>query len=271
MSRTGILCTMVGILLTGCATSTPTAVQPAQQALVPAATEITDPLRRAELLGRTIYQKDVLAARATDIMMARGSASDKARIGGWVTVPDNGAWVVYFFDRSRRNPAILQEVNFPDSSGAGGEIGEPGRRPDLEGLAVAMFRARQRALTAPYQACSRSYNSVVLPAELAGDEGWYVYLLAATTQRNMVVLGGHVRVQVSAAGTEILNVKEFTRSCLNIPIKDNAVGLMVTHLVDDYPAETHVFASLLYRMPLYVGTRSDNWIVENGSVRRAER
>lgn len=270
MSTTRFLCAVAGLLFTGCATAPQESMQPAAHDLVePASVAITDSLRRAEVLGRAIYQKDSLAARATDIVIEHGPPPDNARVGGWVTVPDSGKWVVYFFEKTRNGPAILQQVKFPDSSGAGGEIGEPGLRPDLESLAVDMFKARQRAVTAPYQACSRSYNSVVLPATLAGDEGWYVYLLAATTEPDIAVLGGHVRVHVSADGSEILNVKEFSRSCLNVPISDHSVGLMVTHIVDKHPAETHVFMSLLYHMPLYVGITPHTWIVEDGSVRLA--
>lgn len=269
MSKVRALCLVSTLFFAGCGSPPGDMIGQVDHPANPPTAEITDPLRRAEMLGRAIFQKDILAARATDIVIAHGPLPGNARVGGWVTVPDGGKWVVYFFDRTRPRPAILQQVNFPDSSGAGGEIGEPGRRPDLEELAAAMFEARQRAVTAPFQACSRSYNSVVLPAALAGEEGWYVYLLAATTEPDVAVLGGHVRVHVSADGSEIMNIKEFTKSCLTMPISDHSVGLMVTHLVDRHPAETHVFMSLLYHMPLYVGISSDTWIVENGSVRRA--
>lgn len=265
------LCIASALFYGACGSTPQETLRPANDPVNSASADIAEPLRRAELLGRAIYQKDILAARATDIVIEHGPPPGIARVGGWVTVPDSGKWVVYFFEKTRNPPAILQQVNFPDSSGAGGEIGEPGLRPDLESLAADMFKARQRAVTAPYRACSRSYNSVVLPAALAGEEGWYVYLLAATTEPDIAVLGGHVRVHVSADGSEILNVKEFSRSCLNVPISDHSVGLMVTHIVDKHPAETHVFMSLLYHMPLYVGIAPDTWIVEDGVVRRAEQ
>lgn len=130
-----------------------------------------------------------------------------------------------------------------------------------------MFRARASAEKARFQKCSQTYNTVILPADMAGEKGWYVYLLAATTKNDEAVMGGHVRVHVSADGKNILNVKEFTKTCLTMKIAKNAAGLMVTHLVDKHPVETHVFMSLLYGMPLYVGASLQTWAVEKGSIR----
>ncbi|MCK4866864.1 MAG: hypothetical protein KAT39_02350 [Alphaproteobacteria bacterium] len=266
-----ILCALTGVLLGACSAATTEGRQTADNLAKPTPPEFVEQVQRAEVLGHAIFQKDILAARATDAFLADGSPSRKAEAGGWATVADGENRVVYFFDQSQRNPAIIQEINFPDSSGKNPELREPGSRPALEKIAVAMFRARRAAEKAKYQACSQTYNSVVLPADLAGEEGWYVYLLAATTKRNAVVLGGHIRVHVSTDGKKILNVKEFTKTCLTILIPDNAAGITVTHIVDKHPVETHVFMSLLYGMPLYIGISPNTWAVENGLIRLVSR
>lgn len=274
------LCVAAILLFAGCSTVEqasqhvgnipvkPVASEFADIPVKPTPSEFTELVQRAELLGRAIYRKDILAAKATDALMARGV---NARVGGWVTLPDGDKWVVYFFDKSQRVPAILKEVIFPDSSAMSPEVRDPGSRPALENEAVAMFKARERARKARFGTCSRNYNSVVLPAELAGEKGWYVYLLAATKKQGVAVMGGHVRVHVSADGEEILNVKEFTRSCINMQIEKNVVALMVTHIVDNHPVETHVFMSLLYGMPFSVATSTHMWVVQKGSIGLLDR
>lgn len=267
MTMARSLCVLVGLLVAGCQPTTDAGQQPDDVSMKPPPAEFAGQVQRAELLGRTMYQKDILAAKATDALLAsvRG-----ARVGGWVTAPDGDKWVVYFFDQSPRNPAIIHEVNFPDSSGSGPKVGKPGSRPALEKTAAAMFRARGAALKAKFLQCSRTYNSVVVPADLAGEKGWYVYLLAATTKSGVAVMGGHARVHVSTDGKKIHNVKAFSRSCINVPIDRKAAGLMVSHIVGPHPVETHVFMSLLYRTPIYVGISPHVWAVEEGLIRLVE-
>jgi hypothetical protein len=43
--------------------------------------------------------------------------------------------------------------------------------------------------------------------------------------------------------------------------------LVVTHVLDDHPIETHVFLSLLHGLPLYVITESAMWSVDKGKIR----
>lgn len=43
-------------------------------------------------------------------------------------------------------------------------------------------------------------------------------------------------------------------------------ALIVTHLVTEYPLETHVFASLSAGLPVYVGTSRGNWLVEGDKI-----
>ena len=41
---------------------------------------------------------------------------------------------------------------------------------------------------------------------------------------------------------------------------------MVTHLVTDWPLETHVFVSLQWHLPVYVGTRRGIWRVNGDKI-----
>ena len=43
--------------------------------------------------------------------------------------------------------------------------------------------------------------------------------------------------------------------------------MLVSHVLDDHPIETHVFLSLLHEMEFYVMTESAMWSVEGGEIR----
>jgi len=61
------------------------------------------------------------------------------------------------------------------------------------------------------------YDDVVLPAELVGEAGWLVYELAATTNAEEMLVGGHTRIKVSADGTTVEEVFPFARSAVEFP------------------------------------------------------
>ena len=134
---------------------------------------------------------------------------------------------------------------------------------------LAMFHARQTALTVlNTHRCTEQYNPVVLSGDAFGTEGIVVYLLAATTRPDEIMVGGHLRVDLSRAGTEVITVKPLSKSCLAIPLKRDhqAKSAVFTHLISSMPTEAHVFLSLLYRLPLYVGTDFGLWKIENGKI-----
>ena len=43
-------------------------------------------------------------------------------------------------------------------------------------------------------------------------------------------------------------------------------ALMVSHVLTDHPREHHVYASLMYGMPILVQTKSHLWSVEDGKI-----
>jgi hypothetical protein len=49
-------------------------------------------------------------------------------------------------------------------------------------------------------------------------------------------------------------------------IARHAEALTITHLVTDYPLETHVFTSLLVRLPVYVLTSRGTWRVNGDQI-----
>jgi hypothetical protein len=126
------------------------------------------------------------------------------------------------------------------------------------------FRAREAAIRSPFKRFTKDVNTVTLPASLLGKSGWLVYLLAATTDPREILLGGHSRCHVSEDGETVLAVEPLSMTILRMPIDSQVEG--VTHMLTDWPLETHVFASLLYRRTLPIITRVGLWEVNGVTI-----
>jgi len=148
---------------------------------------------------------------------------------------------------------------------------DPPRSLDAEGAAIV--RARQQASIAAKQLresnalCPRKYDAVALPASLIGQEGWLVYLLASASPQERV-LAGHHRLRVSADGRQLLEVTPLSRSCQVVDAAgdESQVGIMITQLIARVPFETHVLASLTYRVVVLVIAEKHTWAVLGGSI-----
>ena len=136
---------------------------------------------------------------------------------------------------------------------------------------MRLFRARRGALAVAPRG-KRAVNPVVLPISTAGQpDSILVYLLAAETVPGELVFGIHYRVLTSGDGFTIKDLTPLTKSALVVPEKAPAgdvppgatlVAHMVSHMVTDWPLETHVFVSLLHKsVPIYVVTRRGTWLV----------
>ena len=114
-------------------------------------------------------------------------------------------------------------------------------------------------------------NPVLLPGEMIGERGILVYLLAGTTKPNVAVLGRHFRVLTSDDGARLVRFTPLSKVALELPTRapagTSAAALAVSHLVTDFPLETHVFASLLNKLPIYVVTRRGYWCVDGDRIR----
>jgi hypothetical protein len=116
-------------------------------------------------------------------------------------------------------------------------------------------------------------NPIVLPGEVIGERGILVYLIAGTKKENVVVYGKHYRVLVSDDGKKAIRIEPLTKSALESPITPKAgpegskpAGLIVTHLLGDYPLETHVFINMLHKLPLYVSADKYLWRIDKGKI-----
>ncbi|WP_342240200.1 hypothetical protein [Inquilinus sp. OTU3971] len=257
-------------VLAACNSTTPPA-SPVTAAEKPAPRRIpqTSPeIRRIEMLGRTIYVLDNAAARATDLALAEGTDPQTDGIRGWVTDTSGPGVLVRFVRQKgdRFEAAYDVVVNEKGEATAFARPANPRLTPDQS----AQFAARQLALAqSGSRHCPGPYNTVAFRDP--GSSNWRIYLLAATTAPDAMIFLGHLRVLVGADGKRVVSLENLSKTCQPhlgaIPEGSEILGGIVTELQSLTPIETHVFASLLYRRPLYVGTRDGKiWIVDEGRI-----
>ena len=240
-------------------------------------------LETVERLGRAIYERDMAAWRATDVLRHENKAgrvadSEMSKILGWIVVGTPEEPVVKFIAEGPQGPySVFAAASFRDKRRA--IASEPPPKRVLTEAELTQFRARQLAIAQIKRRCSDTYNTVVLP-NVEGD-GFLVYALAATALPDVMVLGGHYRIAVSQDGRRIARTEALFRTCLTASLKPSMVGEMqkdvivtreavvVVHDVSRAPLETHVFLSLLHNRNIGVATGPQTvWIVSQGKIRR---
>src|ERR1041385_2820698 len=256
---------LVLLFISGCAAQVATNQIQARE-LAPA---VMAEIKRAEFLGKAMFEQDIPAARATDELLRHGVKRGKTDVVGWITVPADDGWLVRFIaEGDNDNYSAVYDVRIPKTGRP--IFTELSPRERLPQKQAAMFRARQTAIAAVRKNCSDAYNTIVL-SDPDSPEGWLVYVLAATQVTDEMVLGGHHRVRVTADGRSVLQDTPLSKSCLRIPPPNPEAGKVVaayaTHLVSSTPIETHVFVNLLHHRPLLVGTDLGVWGVDEGKIK----
>lgn len=233
---------------------------------LPVPLDLQEGVERANILGTNLFLLDVATARAWDALAARVDAPAQLGIGHYLALvgdddegrPDGSIEVLFFSDDevprldyrvrvggSRRAPEVLVE----DPPGV---VHEP---------LMTLLNARWLAL----ESVPRTHqvvNTVLLPQR---NGQIVVYVLAATAQPNVAVLGRHYRVEVAEDGAEVVHVTALSNAELELPTRDRAgqrlAALAITDGDAEHPTETHVFASRLANVPLYVTTGRGRWKV----------
>lgn len=227
------------------------------------------PIATIEALGQDLYRRDQMAATAFDTLFAEQPKAREAPIRGWITQVDKERQAVYFIQEQDSQYAVAYLANF---HGQGPPEIADGRGAALPDFVAVRYAARRTAIEAVRKFLTRTYNFEVLDDPERG--GFLVYALASTHEANEVMIGGHYRVTVSADGKTAQQVDALSRSMLilnkqsqEVPKGANVVGFSMSHLVSKTPVETHVFASLLHHVPLFVGTMDKQvWSVSEGKI-----
>jgi len=278
VSRAAVIAACIAGLAAGCGTPAGGA-RGAGCLLVkglPIPEDLREDVARAERVGREIFFQDQAAATGTDVLFARVERPDDHGVGGFLTVPEGGeggagpppSFQVMFFTRDEE-PRIAFRVHVPAREGVKPSLERIDPPAPPSGEERVLIRGRQAALAALEERI-QPINPVVLPGSLIGEDGILVYLLAST-QENRAVFDKHYRVLVSADGRTVKRFEPLSKTAMELPMeppeKGERVGLFVSHLLSDSPIETHVFTSMLHRLPVVVDTARGKWLVEGDRVK----
>jgi hypothetical protein len=223
----------------------------------------------AERTGRAMFLHDRAAWVATDAMLAAyPKAPETAGGGGWITEESGADIIVTFYNRT---PAAVYRITVAENGKVTGKVEEYTAPVALTPFEAGAAAAREVLSTASFDTCSKTYNTVVLPAADKQAGHWRGYLLPGTTVRGLVPIGGAHRFNIE--GSAITARRSFTKSCLNLQDSANTKALYVTHLLDPTPTELHVFISLQTRKPLMMRTMSNGtaWLIAGGKISVMER
>jgi hypothetical protein len=270
--RTGLfiaaLVALVSTATPGCkrerSTDQPEALDPAE--LAPALAEVT-------VLGREIHRRDMFAWWASDAAVPQLTAADAEVLRVWVLDADDPS-LIHFVAELDDTPRSLLRVRCIEANNC--TVERPAEPPPLSERNAAQLHAIATASQhASFEPTSERYNQVVIPT---ADSRWAVYLIAATTDPNLVMLGRHYRFLVSADGASVVEWRAFSKTALalelhpaGMPEGASLEALVVSHLLDPIPTELHVWAALNYRTKLGVMTGSTLWMIDvDGSITLAE-
>ena len=237
--------------------------------------EFAGDIERAQTLGLAIYENDMVATWATDALMARRIIPEDGRLRGYFVTCDGESREAHFIGQVGEDYCELYTVGFGELSQTAATVLEHPSHAPLAGDRKAMFLAWQTAVGHPVKRFTEAYNTVVLPGSLAGETGWLVYLLAATTEPDTALLGGHYRLRISEDGSTVESATALSGSLLRFsPCPNTGESLFVTYGLSQVPIETHVYFQLLYRVRLEVGimqtlapnNRFVEWCVEDGKI-----
>jgi hypothetical protein len=223
-----------------------------------------------EKLGVAIFEQDIRAAKATDLLFAKKIDPAKVGLRGWIVEGDAKSMLVRFVTEKDGDLEAFYDVSFV------GRKAPTIAQPENTQLTVpqrAQFKARTLAAKSITRPASRNYNIVILPDP--ERDGLLVYALAATTEPNSIMVGGHYRFTVSKDGERIEQSDELFRSFMvlskkpkDLPSGASPLTLWMTTLVSDLPLETHVYLSLLHDTTFVVGTPDTHaWEVGKGKIR----
>jgi hypothetical protein len=230
-------------------------------------------VQRSSDIGRMLHVYDAASAIGTDVLLSKVSLAEHP-IGGYITLAEGtegkatGSFSVVFYTRDQ-DPRIAFKI----------QVHPGGKPPDFEQMKPPadatealriLVRARETALAVPRDA-NQPMNPVVLPGRTIGESGVLVYLIAGTKQPKVAILGKHYRVLVSEDGRTVKRSEPLSKAVIEIPYGARPDGstlaaLATTHPVTDYPLETHVFASLLYGLPIHVTTARGLWKVDGATI-----
>lgn len=223
-----------------------------------------------EQLGRAMYEQDRRASIAADLVRDNFDPAEE-RLVGYITSGEAAQLRVRFIRDGERGYEAAIDAQFDGLLLPALQRVED---PELTLAEQTQITARLLAARDSATRCDGRYNTLAL-ADPDGS-GWLVYAIAASSEPDTVMVGGHVRYSVAADGSTLAHVEPLATSCASAPLADlekaaatdGTEGLALRTSLAAMPLETHVFLSLTHDLPLFVmGTDLKMWKVEKGQMK----
>ena len=222
-------------------------------------------LRQAEQRGKALLELDRVAQAALVEAEKTRSFRRDDDVLGWVWEPRGSAYTLTFVGQNSDNEVVGRFRIAMSSSGQPLDELERLERMPVPPRLAAQFHARQRAERVDHPECSTTYDTLVLP----GDDGrWHAYLMPRSAFPDVHLLGGTLRIDISADGNAVQQVLPLAADCALLQDSADVPALQVTDAGAAHPNELHVYVAQTLGKPLYVTTTANDgtWLIQNGQV-----
>ena len=222
-------------------------------------------LRQIEQRGKTLLELDRVAQAALAEAGETRSFRRDDDVLGWVWEPRGSAYTITFVGLDSDNAVIGRFRIVMSSSGQPLEELERLERLPVAPRLAGQFLARQRAERIEHPECSTTYDTFVLPGE---DGRWHVYLMPRSAFPDVHLLGGTLRVDVSADGNTVQQALPLAADCTLLQDSPDVPALQTTHADAAHPNELHVYVAQALGKPLYVTTTANQrtWLIDKGRI-----
>lgn len=218
-----------------------------------------------ERLGAELSRRDAMAAKASDLVLAKHPELKKGPLLEWVTDLSNGGSVYWIVDTEPQPTPVYKVV--------GGGI-EDIRGKHLPAAIQTRYHARRTAIKAVLPklngAYGAHYNFEVL--DDPDGSGFLVYALAATNKSNEMFVGGHFRITVSSDGSAAERIDDLSKGLMRFKLeagKKLELNASAQAVNSNHPVETFIYSSNLYHIPMFVGTKDKAyWVVSDGKIHK---
>ncbi|MEP2988094.1 MAG: hypothetical protein ABJN65_02570 [Parasphingorhabdus sp.] len=219
--------------------------------------------------GVDIYRYDQAAWHSTDALKEDITDLNNSGIVGWVTTKaENGLKTTYWRPDKEGYRGVYsaiwtgtKTVDRRVLTDANNELSRE-QKQMIEAFKLIDLNKIERCKSSPF-------NLVTLPPDEQNGP-ITVYLLTPQTENKKYPLGGHYRFEVQNG--KVKNQRKFMNSCFDMNLeqqKDNITPeiFFVTHSLDPFPTEIHVFSAISARIPIGVITIDNEyiWVIDGSN------
>jgi|SRR5882724_10405700 len=166
----------------------------------------------------------------------------------------------------------IREFDLKTLERLGNKLVRASQRPDRGASDPVRKRAMETAKAAlKNKLFSVNYDAVVLKDPDGG--GFLVYGLALADTQRVTQTGGHFRVTVSADGRTVERIDLLSAFIQDKLVKGKELAAIVSSQnSSNLPAETWLYTSYVYRIPVALVTRDGAyWVIEGGTIQRLSK